>query len=87
MSVAVFKLNDADGIAAQMRRLRAEAQMQARNHSLIFADALTQLEVLAADIASGGEAYPVGVREAARQLGADLVGVRMNVASILGRAA
>jgi hypothetical protein len=83
MSVTPLKFTDS--ISDRMRRLRAEAQSHARSHAHDFVRALAELEMLAADIAAGGEAYPVGIRESARQLSPELEGVRLNVTSLLGR--
>jgi hypothetical protein len=90
MSVTALKLNTVDvgaaeTIAEKMKRLRAEAQDSARSHALAFVRALAELESLAEDIANGGEAYPVGIRQAATRIGPDLAGVRLNVTSLLGR--
>jgi hypothetical protein len=87
MSVDAFKFENADSIADKMRRLRAEARAHARDHAQIFARALANLEALAADIAEGGEAYPVGVRETARVLTSELNDARLQVVSLLERAA
>jgi hypothetical protein len=90
MSVTALKLNSVDvgaaePIAEKMKRLRAEAQDSARSHAQAFVRALAELESLAEDIANGGEAYPVGIRQAAVRIGPDLAGVRLNVNSLLGR--
>jgi hypothetical protein len=87
MSVTAFKLNPVadETIADKMKRLRAEAQESARTHAHAFVRALAELESLAEDIAHGGEAYPVGIRQAATRLGPDLAGARLNVTSLLGR--
>lgn len=69
----------------RMRRLRAEADVAARDHTRAFVRALAELEAVAADIAVGGEAYPVGVRENARRLAPELAGIRLSVDSILAR--
>ena len=87
MPITPFKLDDSELYAQKMLRLRQEAQANAREHTAIFIDALTQLQALAASIADGGEAYSVGVRETARALAPELEGARLNVASILARAA
>jgi hypothetical protein len=83
MSAAALKFTDS--LSDRVRRLRAEAQSNARSHVNDFVRALAELEALAADIAVGGEAYPVGIRESARQLSPELEGVRLNVTSLLGR--
>jgi hypothetical protein len=90
MSVTAFKLpirDDAahESIADKIRRLRAEAQGHARSHCQDLVDKLIELEALVDDIAAGGEAYPVGIREAARKLAPDLMQARLNAGSILAR--
>ena len=75
----------AESIAETMRRLRAEAQVQAREHSEILATAVVELELIAKDIAGGGEAYLGGVRETARRLAAELGNARMQLESLLSR--
>jgi hypothetical protein len=87
MSVATLKFETAETIADKMRRLRTEARVHARDHAEMFARALAELEALAADIAEGGEAYPVGVRETARVLAPELNDARLQVVSIMERAA
>jgi hypothetical protein len=79
------ELNSTESIAEKMRRLRAEAQDSARTHAQAFVRALAELELLAEDIAQGGEAYPVGIRQAATRIGPDLAGARLNVTALLGR--
>jgi hypothetical protein len=85
MPASVLAFKTAETHAEKMRHLREQAETNARDHTQLFAQALAQLEAIAEDIAQGGEAYPVGVRETARRLGPELAGSRMNVASILGR--
>ncbi|HEY2356173.1 MAG TPA: hypothetical protein VGH86_01880 [Phenylobacterium sp.] len=85
MSVTALKISNVESIAEKMRRLRDEAQGHARVHAQDFVRALEALEVLAGDIADGGEAYPVGIRLAARNIGPQLAGARLNVTSLLGR--
>jgi len=87
MPITPFKLDDSEHFAQKTLRLRHEAQANAREHTAAFIEALTQVEALAAAIAAGGEAYSVGVRETARSLAPDLEGARLNVTSIMGRAA
>jgi hypothetical protein len=87
MSVTALKVNNnrIESIADKIWRLQEEAQANAREHTLCFVRALSDLEDFAADIADGGDAYPVGVRESARKLGPELMAARLNVVSILGR--
>ncbi|HZZ89286.1 MAG TPA: hypothetical protein VFE13_13235 [Caulobacteraceae bacterium] len=85
MAVTALKMGNVETIAEKIKRLRDEAQDHARIHAQDFVRALEALEVLAEDIAAGGEAYPVGIRHAARNLGPQLAGARLNVTSLLGR--
>jgi hypothetical protein len=55
-------------IADRIKRLQNEARGLAREHVLALQAALVEVERLAHDIADGGEAYPVGIREIARRL-------------------
>lgn len=62
----------AETVAERVRRLQVEARQLAKDHVQSLAVAMADLEVLAAEISAGGEAYPPGVREIARQLAEDL---------------
>jgi tRNA C32,U32 (ribose-2'-O)-methylase TrmJ len=85
MSVTAFKLNHVESIADKMKRLRDEAAGHARVHAQDFIRAIEVVETLAEEIAGGGEAYPVGIRQAAKHIGPTLSGTRLNVTSLLGR--
>lgn len=88
MSATVHKLEPTvETFSDKIRRLQEEAQGYALTHARAFEHAIVDLEMLAAEIADGGEAYPVGVREAARRLGKELSGTRLNVQAILDRQA
>jgi hypothetical protein len=58
--------------AERIRRLQAEAQGLARKEIEQLHKAMLDLARQAEEIAEGGEAYPVGARELARQLNADV---------------
>lgn len=58
----------APSVAEQIKRLQTQARGLAREHIVALETALAEVEQLAADIATGGESYPVGVREVARRL-------------------
>lgn len=58
----------AEGMSERVRRLQAEARSIAREHVAALEQALVAVSRLAGEIADGGEAYPVGAREVARQL-------------------
>lgn len=55
-------------VAERVRRLQAEAKQLARDHIKALTTAIADLEVMAAEIADGGDAYPPGVRDVARRL-------------------
>lgn len=56
----------------RIRRLQWEASVLAAEHAEAFGVDLMAMAVRAAEIAEGGEAYPVGVRELAARIAADL---------------
>jgi hypothetical protein len=85
MSVTAFKLNNVESIAEKMKRLRDEAAGHARVHAQDLIRAIEVVETLAEEIAGGGEAYPVGIRQAAKNIGPTLAGTRLNVTALLGR--
>ena len=55
-------------VAERVRRLQAEAKQLAKDHIKALVQQISDLEVMAAEIAEGGEAYPPGVRDVARRL-------------------
>jgi hypothetical protein len=69
-------------IAARMERLMAEATQLAQAHAADFERSIAQTTALAAEIAAGGEAYPVGVRETARQLGDALAAASLRLQTL-----
>ncbi len=85
MSVTALAFKPVESHVDKIRRLRDEAEASARDHSRAFLRAIADLESVAFDIADGGEVYPVGVRERARRLIAELDGARLNIESILDR--
>ena len=68
MTVAALPARPAETVAARVQRLQAEARALAQGHVALMIDKVSEGLALAAEISEGGEAYPVGVREAARQL-------------------
>ena len=71
-----------DTISQRVRQLQAEARGLAHEHVLALRAALQTVEALSADIAQGGEAYPVGVRDIARRL-ADDIGAKAQTLELL----
>jgi hypothetical protein len=73
-------------LSERIRRLQSEAREMAREHVLALENALVDLGRMAQEIAEGGEAYPVGAREMARQLIAECGGRASALDAILARA-
>ena len=61
----------AEPLTARIRRLQEEARSMAREHISQLEASIAVVARLAAEVSEGGDAYPVGVREMARQLVAD----------------
>ncbi len=78
-------LSQREGISDRVRRLQAEARALAHEHIGALDEAILRVEQLAAEIASGGEAYPAGVRDIARRLSEDCDAKLMNIRAIAGR--
>jgi hypothetical protein len=57
-----------ESVAERVRRLQAEAKQLAKDHIKSLVQQIADLEVMAAEIADGGESYPPGVRDIARRL-------------------
>jgi hypothetical protein len=72
-------------LSERVRRLQTEAQQLAREHIGAFAASLVQTQHIAEDIARGGEAYPAGVRDIARQLAEESQAKAQTLQAILAR--
>ena len=72
-------------LSERIRRLQAEAKSLAREHIHALERALLEVERLSAEIADGGEAYPVGVREIARRLSAECEASGNTIKALAGR--
>ena len=68
-----------------VRRLQAQARAVGRASTLDLADRLNEAADLAAQIASMGDAVPVGCREIARQLADALPANAANISRLLSR--
>ncbi|HET9159969.1 MAG TPA: hypothetical protein VFN88_05110 [Caulobacteraceae bacterium] len=55
-------------ISARVRRLQAEARAMAFEHIDELGRAMANVHRLSLEIAAGGDAYPVGIREMARRM-------------------
>lgn len=61
-----------ENVAERVRRLQAEAKQLARDHIRSLTAAIEQVELMAAEVSEGGDAYPPGVRDVARRLVEDM---------------
>jgi hypothetical protein len=77
----------APSVADRIRRLQAQARNLAREHISTLETAMAEVERLSAEIADGGEAYPVGVREIARRVAADCEANGNTIKALAGRSA
>lgn len=75
----------APSVAERIKRLQAQAKSLARDHIKALEAALLDVERLSAEIADGGEAYPVGVREIARRLNAECAASGDTIKALAGR--
>lgn len=74
-----------ESLSSRIKRLQAEAKSMAREHVSMLEDALHGVIRTAAEIADGGEAYPVGAREMARQLVTDTEARLLSLECIMTR--
>lgn len=72
-------------LSERIKRLQAEANGLAAEQVQAFQDTLTNLKRMAEDIAAGGDAYPVGVREIARRLAGDCLSANQTIGAIISR--
>ncbi|MGH6955523.1 MAG: hypothetical protein ACREEW_02530 [Caulobacteraceae bacterium] len=71
--------------AQRIQRLQREARKLAREQIESFARDLDSMAFRAAEIAGGGEAYPVGAREIASRLADDLGQKSQSLTTLLNR--
>lgn len=85
LSVVADIQTAAPSVADRIKRLQAQARNLAREHIKALEAALADVERLSAEIAEGGEAYPVGVREIARRLAGECEASSNTIKAIAGR--
>lgn len=68
----LYVLNSQVSRAEQVRRMQANVRALAREQVEVMTEALLEVARMADDIADGGEAYPIGVRELSRRLAKEL---------------
>lgn len=74
-----------EALSERIRRLQAEAKSMAREHVCILETALMEVVATAGQIADGGEAYPIGARELARQIVADTEARMLSLEAIMAK--
>lgn len=72
-------------LTARIRRLQAEARAMAAEHVKMLETSILESAKLAEEISAGGDAYPVGVREMARQMVADSEARLLGLQAIMHR--
>ena len=77
--------SQAESPAERVRRLQNEARAIAREHVELLAAALADVSRLAAEIAEGGDIYPVGARELSRRLKEETGANALTLTAILDR--
>ena len=82
---AVYYLGRRETTAERVRRLQAEARIVARQHIEQLEQCLLRTAEVAREIAEGGEAYPVGVRELASRLSEDLPEKLVSMRALMDR--
>lgn len=75
----------APSVAERVQQLQAEARRVARDHVELLRANLMQTRQLAGEIAAGGDAYPVGIREVARRLAEESGAEAQTLQAILER--
>ncbi|MFN3582939.1 hypothetical protein [Phenylobacterium sp.] len=73
-------------VAQRVRRLQAEARQLAKDHIKALVAQLVAAQHMAAEIAEGGDAYPVGARDLARRLVEDIDSRVQTLEAVMARA-
>ena len=68
----LYVLSSKESRAERVRRMQDSARALAREQIKAMHAAMLELAQMADEVADGGEAYPVGVRELSRRLGHEL---------------
>ncbi|HEX6860507.1 MAG TPA: hypothetical protein VF138_09970 [Caulobacteraceae bacterium] len=74
-----------ESLTDRIKRLQDEARGMAREHIKQLEQSMHEVARLAAEVADGGDAYPVGVREMARTLVTDYEARQLSLQAILHR--
>ena len=71
--------------ASRVQALQAQARSLAAEHVETFVTDMLALEIVALQIAGGGDAYPIGVRELCGRIASDLEGSAKTITALAGR--
>ena len=71
--------------AERIRRMQSNAKALAREQIAAMTEAMLEVARMADEVATGGDAYPVGVREMASRLKADLENQAKSVEALINR--
>ena len=82
---AAYDLSGPETASDRVRRLQQHARARAREQVLELAMAMESLAGLARDIANGGEAYPVGVRELCARMTEEMPVRAKTIQSLISR--
>lgn len=83
----IARAGSTETIGQLVRRHQAEAKRLALDHVASLAAQMVAVEEIAEEIAQGGDAYPVGVRDLCRRLVEDLDSRVSTLEAIAGRVA
>lgn len=87
MNAALHIATDADAptLAGHVKQLQSQVRALAGEHVAALQEALATVASLSREIAAGGDAYHVGVREIAVRLSDDAEAKRLTIKSIQSR--
>jgi len=83
--VVLPSANEPESATQKIKRLQAEARSLAREQLESLSRALSEVTLLAAEVADGGELYPVGARELARRLAEETGKQGLTLSAIIER--
>ena len=75
-----------ESVADRVRRLQTEAKTLAKDHTRALMGMIVEAQMVAEEIAAGGEAYPAGIRDLARRFAEDAELRVQTLEAISGRA-
>lgn len=78
-------VRSSESISDRIKGLQDQTQALAAEHVRELTEAMRLVERLAHEIATGGDSYPVGIREIARRLGEDMAFKSMTADALMGR--